>query len=642
MRLLFVIIALLLTDSIRSGNIEPTVIDTIHLEGVTLVSDYKKFQPGVKIDHIGNEQLQLIPNGSLETALSRFTPIYVKGNAGGLSTIRFRGTAANHTSIQMGGININSLTLGHSNASNISLFLFDGLSLQYGSSATINGSGALGGTVYLEQNNNWTDGQRIHLSYTHGSFGERFYGTKIYVGNGGWESVTKLYLFELANNFRFDNPYHENYYTDPTPIRDTQKGAAIENKGVLQEINYRFNPSNKITNTIWVEDTWHQIQPNKPSNRSNTEELGNTNLRTWSQYNHSNQSYSINIGAGYVRDKQIHDNNVEQRISTNRLVSEGSISGKAFWNHEYKAGVKYRFIKPDVYAYSKETIEKEQNTDLYLSYMLEPIHNLKATFNLRQSYVSNFKAPLTPALITEYKVLRNEASLLSVNASVARSYRVPTFNDRYWGNQGNPDLKPEDGLNLEGGLTYFYQKEVNHYKAKINLFYMDIDNWIEWRLIDVWRAQNVQRVISKGAELQFSTQITTGAVKSELSLNYTYNPVRIKQNSINTTVRDQQMNYSPLHMGSVFYQLSWERLKVFSDITYTGERTVSDAANNLPSYLLTNLGLVRPLKFYGHQLQLTGQVRNLLNISYENENEYAMPGRSYHLTVSVNLNFLNQ
>lgn len=642
MRLLFVIIGLLLTDFIRSGNIEPTVIDTIHLEGVTLVSDYKKFQPGVKIDHIGNKQLQLMPNGSLETALSRFTPIYVKGNAGGLSTIRFRGTAANHTSIQMGGININSLTLGHSNASNISLFLFDGLSLQYGSSATINGSGALGGTVYLEQNNNWTDGQRIHLSYTYGSFGEGFYGTKIYVGNGGWESVTKLYLFELANNFRFDNPYHENYYTDPTPIRDTQKGAAIENKGVLQEINYRFNPSNKITNTIWVEDTWHQIQPNKPSNRSNTEELGNTNLRTWSQYNHSNQSYNINLGAGYVRDKQIHDNNVEQRISTNRLVSEGSISGKAFWNHEYKAGVKYRFIKPDVYAYSKETIEKEQNTDLYLSYMLEPIHNLKATFNLRQSYVSNFKAPLTPALITEYKVLRNEASLLSVNASVARSYRVPTFNDRYWGNQGNPDLKPEDGLNLEGGLTYFYQKEVNHYKAKINLYYMDIDNWIEWRLIDVWRAQNVQRLISKGAELQFSTQITTGAVKSELSLNYTYNPVRIKQNSTNTTVRDQQMNYSPLHMGSVFYQLSWQRFKVFSDLTYTGERTVSDAANNLPSYLLTNLGLVRPLKFYRHQLQLTGQVRNLLNISYENENEYAMPGRSYHLTVSVNLNFLNQ
>ena len=642
MRLLFVIIALLLTDFIRSGNIEPTVIDTIHLEGVTLVSDYKKFQPGVKIDHIGNEQLQLIPNGSLETALSRFTPIYVKGNAGGLSTIRFRGTAANHTSIQMGGININSLTLGHSNASNISLFLFDGLSLQYGSSATINGSGALGGTVYLEQNNNWTDGKRIHLSYTHASFGERFYGTKIYVGNGGWESVTKLYLFELANNFRFDNPYHENYYTDPTPIRDTQKGAAIENKGVLQEINYRFNPSNKITNTIWVEDTWHQIQPNKPSNRSNTEELSNTNLRTWSQYNHSNQSYSINIGAGYVRDKQIHDNNVEQRISTNRLVSEGSISGKAFWNHEYKAGVKYRFIKPDVYAYSKETIEKQQNTDLYLSYMLEPIHNLKTTFNLRQSYVSNFKAPLTPALITEYKVLRNEASLLSVNASVARSYRVPTFNDRYWGNQGNPDLKPEDGLNLEGGLTYFYQKEVNHYKAKINLFYMDIDNWIEWRLIDVWRAQNVQRVISKGAEFQLSTQITTGIVKSELSLNYTYNPVRIKQNSTNTAVQNQQMNYSPLHMGSFFYQLSWQRLKVFSDITYTGQRTVSDAVKNLPSYLLTNLGLVRPLKFYGHQLQLTGQVRNLLNVSYENENEYAMPGRSYHFTVSVNLNFLNQ
>lgn len=642
MRLFIVTIFFLLSAVTVAENIEPAIIDTIHLEGVTLVKDYKKFQPGVKIDHIDEEQLQIISSGSLETALSRFSPIYVKGNAGGLSTIRFRGTAANHTSIQMGGININSLTLGHSNASSISLFVFDGLSLQYGSSATINGSGALGGTVYLEQKNHWTNGQRVNLSYTHGSFGERFYGTKVYAGNGRWESVTKLYLFELVNNFRFDNPYHENYYTNPTPIRDTQKGAAVENKGVLQELNYKFNPNNKITNTLWLEDTWHQIQPNKASNKANTEEIANTNLRTWSEFSHSQKYYTLRVGAGYVRDKQIPDNNEQQRIGTNRLVSEASISGKIFKTHEYKTGVKYRYIKPDVYSYSKEVIEYEQNADIYLSYNLSPIRNLKTTFNLRQAYVTNFNAPLTPAFITEYQAFRGENSMLSINASVARSFRVPTFNDRYWGDQGNPNLKPEDGFNLDGGFTYFYQGEVNHFKTKVNLFYMDIDNWIEWRLIDKWRAKNVQRVISKGVEFQFATQVTTGAVQSQLYLNYTFNPVKIKKNSNDAITNNQQMNYSPLHMGNFFYQLMWKQLKAFSDITYTGERRVNDSEGNLPSYLLTNVGVAHPIAFQKHQLQLTGQIRNLFNVSYENESGYAMPGISYHLTLSINFNFLNQ
>lgn len=181
---------------LRAGNPEPLVIDTIHLDGVTLVSDYRKFQPGAKIDRLSSEQLHLMPEASLEQALMRLAPIYVKGNAGGLSTIRFRGTAANHTAIKLGGLNINSLTLGHANASNIPTYLFDGINLQYGGSSAINGSGSIGGTVYLEQQSKWTKGRKVNLSTTAGSFGEQFYGAKVYIGNGRWESVTKAYWFQ--------------------------------------------------------------------------------------------------------------------------------------------------------------------------------------------------------------------------------------------------------------------------------------------------------------------------------------------------------------------------------------------------------------------------------------------------------------
>src|SRR5690554_7167899 len=88
----------------------------------------------------------------------------------------------------------------------------------------------------------WTKGQRMNFSSTVGSFGEQFYGSKIYLGNGHWESVTKAYLFRRENDFYFNNPYHENYYTNLQPVREKQQGAAIENKG-LDRKSTRLNSS---------------------------------------------------------------------------------------------------------------------------------------------------------------------------------------------------------------------------------------------------------------------------------------------------------------------------------------------------------------------------------------------------------------
>ncbi|MCF6359100.1 MAG: Plug domain-containing protein, partial [Draconibacterium sp.] len=123
--------------------------DTIQIEEVVSYGELRKYQSGAKIETITADQINLANEGGIENILKRFSPIYIKSNAGGLSTIRFRGTSPDHTSINFGGINVNSLTLGHSNLSNIPSFLFDEISLQYGSSSAVNGSGSIGGANYL-------------------------------------------------------------------------------------------------------------------------------------------------------------------------------------------------------------------------------------------------------------------------------------------------------------------------------------------------------------------------------------------------------------------------------------------------------------------------------------------------------------
>ncbi len=633
MRLLFVIIALLLADSIRSGNIEPTVIDTIHLEGVTLVSDYKKFQPGVKIDRLSVEHLQRMPEASLDQALMRLSPIYVKGNAGGLSTIRFRGTSANHTAIKLGGININSLTLGHANASNIPTYLFDAINLQYGSSSAINGSGSIGGTVYLEQQSKWTNGQEVNISSTAGSFGEQFYGAKIFAGNGHWESVTKAYWFQKDNDFYFNNPFHESYYTNPRPVREKQSGSAIENKGFLQQLNYKFNPASNIQSTFWLEDSWHEIQPNMQSNNQPVPELHNKNFRSWAEYTNHENPITYTLGVGYVHDEQLYNKNEDQIITTNRLVSEASTSYKTSPKSELKAGALYKYIIPEVYSYSKKVIDYEQQLDMYLSYYLEPVDKLKGTVNVRQMLVTNFKAPFNPALVLEYQAAKSHTQQLSLTGGLSHSYRIPTFNDRYWGVQGNPNLKAEEGLNTEGGILFLYQKTQNYYKTKINFFYMDVDNWIQWSpgFVD-WEAQNINRVISKGAEVQLQAHVNTSHIEIDWGINYSYNSVYSKGK------KNQQIIYTPKHTGNAFGNIQWGPGGLNLEGIYTGKRLHNKVGDELPQHFLTNLSIWYRFNYEQHDVRLTAQALNLLNEDYQNEAYYAMPGRSFKLSISISLN----
>ena len=170
-----------------------TILDTVHVEEVVSYGKLRKYQSGAKIERIHSNQFSLSQDGNLEQLLSRSLPISIKTDAGGLSTIRIRGTAPAHTSFNFGGININSLTLGHSNISTLPVYLFDEVGVQFGSASSVNGSGSIGGAIHIGLQNNWTKGFKVEARMANGSFGEQHYGTKLFFGNGKFESK----LFQL-------------------------------------------------------------------------------------------------------------------------------------------------------------------------------------------------------------------------------------------------------------------------------------------------------------------------------------------------------------------------------------------------------------------------------------------------------------
>ncbi|MCA1760796.1 MAG: TonB-dependent receptor, partial [Bacteroidales bacterium] len=427
--------------------------------------------------------------------------------------------------------------------------------------------------VYLTLSEDWTDGVKVTAKTSLGSFGEFLGGAKIYLGNGKLQSVTRAFWYLKENDFPFNNYYTGNV-ENPGAIRDIQYGASVENKAVLQELNYKFSKNQFFKSSVWLGKSQYQVQPNMQSNYhyTGTQDISDDNIRIWADYTNNENIVNFKGGAGFVHDLQVYDYNQNQQIGANRFLSEFEASTAFSSGLGLKAGAAYKYIKPDVYTYSDSVINHENQVDFYLSSFYQISRNLRFSLNLRQMFVTNFKAPFTPSFGAEYAVRTGNESYLKFTSTFAKSYRVPTFNDRYWGTQGNPDLKPESGKNAELGVMLYAETGDCQTSVGLNAFYMNVENWIEWRNFGVWQAQNVLEVISKGIEFQSNTCIEIGKIDFGFSLNYTYNPVEPVKNIEQNGLLNRQMNYSPLYMGNAVLEAKYKSWRIFTDGQYTGWR----------------------------------------------------------------------
>jgi vitamin B12 transporter len=103
-------------------------------------------------------------------------------------------------------------------------------------------------------------------------------------------------------------------------------------------------------------------------------------------------------------------------------------------------------------------------------------------------------------------------------------------------------------------------------------------------------------------------------------------------------VNNQQLVYVPKHIANMFVQIKHNNTSYFADLTYTGERFFDYVGNKLPTHLLTNVGISYKIAIHNHFLNLSSHVDNLFNNDYQNEIKYAMPGRTYKLSASLDIN----
>ena len=182
-----------------------------------------------------NDSLIENATGTFTDFLQKNTPIYFKENGYGMvSSPAFRGTTAQQTGVLWNGIKVNSALLGQTDFNSTSFKEFDNIVVKPGGGSILYGSGAIGGTIHLNNTLTFNKTLENEIQLHYGSFNTQGIHYKISTGTE-----------QFALNAHFGYNKSDNDYKW---LGKDQKNINGEfyNTSLGFEVAYKIDPENTV------------------------------------------------------------------------------------------------------------------------------------------------------------------------------------------------------------------------------------------------------------------------------------------------------------------------------------------------------------------------------------------------------------
>lgn len=227
-------------------------------------------------------------------------------------------------------------------------------------------------------------------------------------------------------------------------------------------------------------------------------------------------------------------------------------------------------------------------------------------------------------------------------------FRLPTFNDLYYGTVGTRTLLPEKAMQLDGGITWMKLPRgwVSRWSVTADAFYNRVTDKIvavPTKNLFIWSMMNIGRVDVKGVETTAEIQFDfPGRVAATVSGSYTWQRALDKTSSTEMPYKatfNHQIPYTPRHSGSVRAAITMPWVNLGWTMVASGERYCNQY--NSPEYRLDgycehNLTAWREFTVRAVRLKVQAEVLNVGGGNYEVVKNYPMPGRQLRAGVVVN------
>lgn len=591
------------------------------------------FSSGIKTESIDSNILKAYRNSNLADLLAEQSPVFVKNyGSGGLASTSFRGAGAGHTAVIWNGFAIQSPLNGQIDFSLLPVSSADRVALQYGGTGALWGSGAVGGALLLEGVPTFVTSLKAGLNIAVGSFGQFRQALNLNWGRGRYTGSLKVAHQQASNDF----PYYNNLKVG-NPL-ENQRHAQLNQYNFLQENYFRFNERNLVTLRYWLQSSLRNFPPTMAQLLSAAQQSDIS--RRWALEWKNTQSKRIWFNRlGYFNELLKYEDSLNSISSSSQfktLIAESEL--KYIFSHYHKIDIGLNNTYSKAVSDGFTSTLSQNRIALFGAYTLSLLaERFKATVSARQEWFSQQKTAFTYSIGAEQRFTK----YLALRASMAKIYRVPTFNDLYWTPGGNPNLIPESGYNEDAGLQLrFISNQRTLLSFEPTVFNRTIANWIIWLPgTYYWTPTNIMEVWSRGLETKSTWAQKMGKIdfKSVLLTNYVLS-TNEKLKTTGDVSLGKQLIYVPMYSTQASITVSYRTYMLLYNQTYVGYvYTAADHSAYIKPYSLINLKLSKQFEIKDYSLSIYGAVNNLNNISYQVLASRAMPLRNYQF--GINLQF---
>jgi len=527
------------------------------------------------------------------------------GGMGSTTSMFIRGANSNQSLVLIDGVRISSSSTGTAQIENILPDQIDHIEVVRGNVSALYGSDAIGGVVQIFTKNGAGQAPAANAQVQYGSNNTR----QGAVGYGGQIGDTSFNLTGSA------------YKTDGFSSINTQQAPdanpnsnPYENQSLSGQVKHRFAPD-------WDAGVAGYYSKSKVSFDS-TIGLPTDDNRT------NSELYTV---SAFVNGRLMPDWSTHFKLAQSGDNSDSFLNGTqngAFHtrNRQFNWQNEYALAPTQTLLFGTDYLHQALDANSFGS-VFSPTRNVFSVFGGYDGRIGRHQLQFN-ARNDHYSDFGNQASFLAgygynltdalkLIASLSNAFRAPTFNELYFPDFGNPNLRPERAKSAEAGLQY---NTAQAGLLRVTAFETRYDNLI----VNVTQAngflapENVSKAKVQGIEASWRATLWGTDVGASVTFQ---NPV---DEQSNTQLVRRARRHAALDVG-----------RNFGNWRFGGEWLLSSSRLDLDSRTLGGYGIVNLNARYNIDKQwfVAARVENLFDKNYQLAFPYNTQGRAGYITL---------
>ena len=611
-------------------------LDSVEIVDSSLTDAFEISSQVIQV--VTSKDLKTSPVLSIQDVLEIVPEIDVRQRGGNdiQADISIGGSSFDQVLIMLNGINITNPQTGHHNLDlPVSLSQIERVEILNGAGSQNYGANAYSGAINFVTENSYIN--KIEARLVAGSYG--FYNIDASVNIAGKKQRHFIAFDRSASSGYIENTdfkKHNIYYNGRKNFKNSflewQLGGGFKSFGANSFYTARFPNQYEETGNILTSLSYRSF--------------GKTGISShiyWTMHSDKFELFRDMINApSWYKNHNYHLTGV---AGTNNRFTRKNVLGITTLGfdirYEHIAGnvlglptgdtVKALFYKDGFYTRADSRTNFSVFTEHKVSFKNLNIL-LSLTANTNTAYKGKIR--LYPGLNIDYRAGKHWL----IKAYFNRSLRLPTFTDLYYSgpaNTGNPELKPEEAINVNASLNFKW----NLLKSHISFFSTFGNNSIDWvRLSDTlkWKPMNVTRVVTTGFYLSASLDFSNKNIFiNKISVQYIF----INKNSSageyqSHYVMDYLRDNVVVTAGFTIYKgvgTDWFYSFKHRNGNYLKWDEETGKEEQVP---YGHYNIVDARIYWKHKrFMIFTDVKNILNVTYYDYGNVPQPGRWFYLGV---------